>query len=69
VGNGDSRFLLNFGMVKSPIKVFLGDKIFVPYTEKNLKLGLYRIQTVNDTSLLITDICFMEIKNGQIYVT
>jgi hypothetical protein len=54
-------------MGKSLFKVYLGDKIFVPDTKKNLKFELYRIQTESDTPLMIIGICFAVIKNGKIY--
>jgi hypothetical protein len=64
---GDSKFLRNFGMGKSPFKVCLGDKIFVPDTKKNPKSGLCRIQTESGTPLMIIGICFAVIKNGKMY--
>lgn len=43
--------------VKSPFKV-CGNRVSTTWIQKNLKWGLYRIQTENNTPLLITNINF-----------
>jgi hypothetical protein len=54
--------------VKPPFKVCLGDNFSLPYIEKNLEFGMYRIQTENGTRLLIKKIGFTPIKNKHIHV-